>query len=95
MPNMPNTGRPVQPDREKIQEVVKTNYEAFTRMLPDLLKTHPGQFALMRDGEIADFFPSARKASQHGETAFDDGLFSVQEVTDEVVDLGWFSHVEG
>lgn len=83
------------PDRGKLQEVVNANCEAFIRKLPELLRTHPGQFALMRNKEIAGFFPSARTASQHGERTFDDGLFSVQEVTDEVVDLGWFSHVGG
>ena len=95
MANMPNTGRPVQPDRKTIQEVVNANHKAFTQRLPELLKTPLGQFALMRNGEIEEVFPSARKASQHGESIFDDGLFSVQEVTDEVVDLGWFSHVGG
>ena len=83
------------PDRDKIQETVDANYKAFTRKLPELLKTHAGEFALLRNGEVDSFFPSARKAAQHGENIFDDGLFSVQEVTSEVVDLGWFSHVGG
>ncbi len=81
------------PTRAKIQETVDANYEAFSKRLPELLKTNPGQFALLRDQEIVEFFSSAREAAQHGERTFDDGLFSVQEVTDEAVDLGWFSHV--
>lgn len=88
-------GYTAKPDRDKIQEAVDANYEAFSRRLPELLRTHPGQFALLRYGEIKAFFPSARKAAQHGQSTFDDGLFSVQEVTDEAVDLGWFSHVVG
>lgn len=85
--------KPARPTRESIQAVVDRNYEAFNKQLPELLKTHQGQFALLRNEEIEGFFPSAREAAQHGEHTFDDGLFSVQEVTDDAVDLGWFSHV--
>ncbi len=81
------------PTRSRIQETVDANYEAFNKRLPELLKTNPGQFALLRDEEIIEFFSSAREAAQHGERTFGDGLFSVQEVTGEAVDLGWFSHV--
>ena len=81
------------PTRESVQEAVDKNYNAFITQLPELLKTHPGQFALLRHTEIVEFFDSAREAGLHGERTFDDGLFSVQEVTEETVDLGWFSHV--
>ena len=85
--------KPESPTRDRIQKTVDANYAAFSKRLPELLKTKLGQFALLRDEKIIDFFPSARMAAQHGERNFDDGLFSVQEVTDEAVDLGWFSHV--
>lgn len=85
--------KPASPTRESIQAVVDRNYEAFNKQLPELLKTRQGQFALLRNEQIEGFFPSAGEAAQHGERTFDDGLFSVQEVTDEAVDLGWFSHV--
>ena len=49
---MAHTVRPVQPSRDKIQEVVDANYKAFTRKLPEPLKTHLGQFALMRDDPL-------------------------------------------
>ena len=85
--------KPESPTRDRMQEAVDANYAAFSKRLPELLETKPGQFALLRDEKIIDFFPSARMAAQHGERTFYDGLFSVQEVTDEAVDLGWFSHV--
>ncbi len=80
-------------NRDKIQKAVDRNYEAFRALLPELLGTHRGQFALMYHGEIVDFFDTLEKAVHHGESSFTDGLYSVQEVTDATTDLGWFSHV--
>ena len=85
--------KPESPTRAGVQDAVDRNYEAFCKRLPELLKTNAGQFALLRNEEIIEFFTSAREAAQHGRRTFDDDLFSVQEVTDETVDLGWFSHV--
>ena len=80
-------------DRDRIQEAVDRNYEAFCTLLPELLETHQGRFALLHHGEIVNFFDTLQKAVQHGETSFTDGLYSVQEVMDATTDLGWFSHV--
>lgn len=74
-------------------EQVKRNYDAFLIQLPALLKSHPGKFALMRDGAIVEFFDTARDAYVAGSTLFKaDGLFSVQEILEAPVDLGFFSH---
>ena len=75
-----------------IQDEVDRNYEAFQARLPELLPTSRGQWALLRHGEVEVIFDTARDAQLAGEKLFDDGLFSVQQVTDGVVDLGWFSH---
>ena len=77
---------------ETIQEAVDSNFEAFKQLLPELLKTHPNKFALLRDGKAVEFFDSARDAMVYGQKEFRDGLFSVQEVADTVADLGYFSH---
>jgi len=78
-----------EPDR---QAEADRNFEAFQKKLPELLKEHAGKFALLRDGEIVQFFDTARDAMVHGQSEFEDGLFSVQEVTEQVTDLGFFSH---
>ena len=82
----------VTPTREIIQNAVDKNYQAFRKQLPTLLGTHPGQFALLRDERIVDFFGTAQEAAAYAQSNFDDELYSVQEVTDTAVDLGWFSH---
>ena len=74
-----------------LQQEVDDNYEAFKKALPQLLARHPNRWALMRRGEFVDFFDTLRDAELVGTLFYDHGLFSVQEVTERVADLGWFS----
>ncbi len=73
-------------------EQVEKNYEAFLGKLPSLLKEQPEKFALMRDGEIVEFFDTARDADAAGRKIFSDNIFSIQQVIDMPVDLGFFSY---
>jgi len=72
---------------------VDRNYDVFVRLLSALLPEHRDQFALMRDGKIVDFFEKPGDANRVGVEAYPDGVFSIQEVTDEPIDLGFWSHV--
>jgi len=74
------------------EQQVKTNYEAFVQKLPELLETHRGKFALMHDGQIVEFFDTAGDAFRTGIKLYHDQDFSIQEVTDSPVDLGFFSY---
>lgn len=71
---------------------IERNYEVFLAQLPKLLPSHGGQFALMRNGEIVDFFDTAMDAYTVGKKEFGLGGFSIQEIVDRVIDLGYFSH---
>ena len=62
-------------------------------MLGDLITDHRDQYALMRAGEIVAFFNEPGDAYRAGLERFSDQVFSIQEVTDEPIDLGFFSHV--
>jgi hypothetical protein len=77
-----------------IQEAVDQNYEAFEKLLPDLLATHADEVALMRDEKLIALFENAGAAMAEGNRQFPDELFSIQVVTDRVIDLGFFSHVK-
>lgn len=77
---------------QSIQSEVQKNYRAFGEMLPELIKKHPGKFALMRHGEIIEFFDTPRDAYLAGQKLFEDRFFSMQEVIDMPVDLGFFSY---
>lgn len=71
---------------------VDQNYDAFQRCLASLLAEHRDQYALMRDRQIVAFFDEPGDAYRAGVARFSDRYFSIQEVTDEPVDLGIFSH---
>jgi len=43
--------------------------------------------------DIIDFFAKPGDANRAGVERFPDGIFSIQEVTDEPIDLGFWSHV--
>lgn len=80
-------------DKEALRREVDANYDAFQRVLGDLLAQHRDQYALMRDRGIIGFFTRPGDAYREGLERFPDERFSIQEVTDEPIDLGFFSHV--
>lgn len=82
----------IQPDIK--QRIVDENYKAFSEKLPELMKNYAGKFVVMRNKEVMGFFDTSRDAMIHGTRTYPDGLFSVQEVTQKIVDLGWFSHAD-
>jgi len=74
------------------QQQVDENLKFFVSELPKLSQTHMGQFALLRNGAITDFFSTPVDALKAGKSLYSDGLFSIQQVTDVPIDLGFFSH---
>ena len=79
--------------RKTQQQEVDQNYEAFKKKLPDLLKSEAGRFALMHNQKVVACFDTSRDALQAGRKLFEGKPFSVQEITTQAVDLGYFSHV--
>ena len=75
------------------KQQVDLNYDAFVRMLGGILADHRDELALMRDGEIVGYFSTPREALLAAAEQFPDDIFSIQEVTDEPIDLGFWSHV--
>lgn len=77
------------------RQQVDTNYNAFVSVLPSILPIHRNKYALMRDGKIVNYYSTMQDAYITGNQFYDDGLYSIQKVTDIPVDLGFFSHVAG
>ena len=77
---------------ESQQQQVDRNYEAFMKVLPNLIKSDTGRTALMRDGEVIMCFDTERDAIEAGRRFFEDRRFSIQKVRSRPVDLGYFSH---
>lgn len=80
-------------DQELQRQQVDRNYDAFMRILSDILDDHRDQLALMKDGAITGFFATPRLALEAAAERYPDQIFSIQEVTDEAIDLGFWSHV--
>lgn len=80
-------------DRARQAAEVDRNYDAFVRLLGSILPEHRNQLALMRDGQVLGYFGSPGAANRAGHERFPDGIYSIQEVTDEPIDLGFWSHV--
>ncbi len=78
---------------ERQRQQVDRNYDAFTRILGSILPEHRDQLALMHDGCIVGYYDTPREALRAASEQFPDGVFSIQEVTDEPIDLGFWSHV--
>lgn len=74
------------------EEQVDLNYTAFLKRLPTIIKEHRNTFALMKEGEIIEYFDTTPDAVRTGKLLYDGEPFSVQTVTDGSIDLGFFSH---
>lgn len=80
-------------DAKRQRQEVDRNYNVFMRMFGDIIGEHRDELALMRDGRIIAYFDEPGDAYRAGLARFPDGIFSIQEVTDEPIDLGFWSHV--
>lgn len=77
---------------EQAREVDR-NYDFFMRHLREYLDAHRDQYALLKSASVVEFFAKPGDAYREGLRRFPDRIFSIQEVTDEPIDLGFFSHV--
>ena len=76
---------------ENLQREIDANFEVFQKMLPELQRREADRWALMRHGECVDFYDTLRDAQTAGHALYEDGIFSVQQVSTDIVDLGRFS----
>ena len=74
--------------RKKIQEEVDRNYAFFKRELPNIITGRFGQYALLRDSAVVDYFDTFGDAEKYAALAFKDRMYSIQKVEDSVIDLG-------
>ena len=77
---------------EAKRKEIDRNFEAMLERLDEYMPLHAGKHALMRHGEVIDFYNDWQDAYRTGMRFYQDGLFSIQKVTKMPVDLGYFSH---
>ena len=74
--------------REKIQEEVDRNYKFFQEYKSEIPQEKYGKFVLIQNGKFIDFYTTKEDALTAGNSQFEDGIFSVQKVSNDVIDLG-------
>ncbi|HEX8624127.1 MAG TPA: hypothetical protein VF782_03520 [Allosphingosinicella sp.] len=79
-------------DAQTLSQEVDANFDFFQRRLAEFLECEAGKFALLRHRAVIGFYPDPGTADQVGHIKFPDGLYSIQEVTDEPVNLGLYSN---
>ena len=80
------------PGKEKKLAEIGKNFKAFQKLLPSIEQRYIGKFAVLRQKEIIDYFDSMSDAAKYAEAKYEDGLYSIQQVSSRIVDLGYFSH---
>ncbi len=75
------------------QKEVDDNFAYFKTHFEEFKKTHFQEFALLHHQQIIDFFASENDALKTGLQNYKEGNFSVQQVTDAKIDLGYQSYV--
>lgn len=77
---------------EALEQEIDRNFDFFLRHLNRYLPDHLGQFALLKNCQVIDFFGKLIEAERVGNQRFPDGIYSIQEVTDNPVDLGYMNY---
>ncbi|MFA5963852.1 MAG: hypothetical protein WC804_07530 [Sphingomonas sp.] len=78
-----------------IDTEVDRNFAAFQHMLPDLLQKAPGKFVLLHKQRVIELFDNSVSAVVAGIQRFGEDEYSVQEVSDQPDNLGFYSYAGG
>jgi hypothetical protein len=76
-------------DRE---QELETNFAEFEKLLPTFQAQDNGKYVLMRYGKTVNIFDSNKDALIFAQAQFSDGMYSIQQITNKVMDLGYFSY---
>jgi hypothetical protein len=79
-------------ERRAKQQEIESNLQFFLTALPTIPTTHKGKFALLRHREIVGYYDTVADALGAATKLYPDNMFSVQQVTDAAVNLGFYSH---
>lgn len=78
--------------KKKIEQVDK-NYEYFKKHLDGIYADKKDKFVLIKDQEFVGYFSSQEDALEAGNLKYEDGLFSVQKVTKDIIHLGFNTYI--
>lgn len=67
---------------------IDRNYDFFQRNLGRFLKSRRGQFALLKNAEVIDWYSGPGEAYRAGLAKFGAEVFSIQEADDRPAEIG-------
>ncbi len=73
-----------------IDAVHSKNNAAFLRLDRSIFKKHYGEFALLADGELCDFFKTINDALDRAAELGHRGKYSIMRVESQPIDMGFF-----
>lgn len=73
------------------ESFVDSNYKAFVKLLPSLVREHKGKYALMHSNKLKGIYTTFDDAEQAGENFIPDNKYIIQFISQEPADLGYFS----
>lgn len=77
--------------RQARQQEIERNRVFFTGQLPNIPAERRGKFALIRHQNIVGYYDTPLDAVTAARQ-YDDQIYSIQQVTDSAVNLGFFSY---
>ena len=77
-------------DKARLQQEVDSNYAAFRKL--SFPESDKGKIALLKDGNVVEIMNNRSDARKMARRIFEDGIYSIQEIGAQPVDLGYFSY---
>lgn len=78
---------------ENAKKEVDRNYDFFKTQILQLKIEHLNKFALLHNKKIVNFFISEDDAIEIGTEKYGEGHFSVQQINDNAIELGYQAYV--
>ena len=75
-----------------IEVEIERNYAVFMNMLEELMKNDAGKYALFHHQKLEGVYKNAIEAGKAGYDKFKSKPFSIQLVSKDPVDLGFYSY---
>jgi hypothetical protein len=82
-------------DQQRLRDEIAHNFDALQRSLGKYLATELNRYAMMRDRAVVAFFDTPSAADLAGAQRFQDGIYSIQQITDEPVEFGIYANAVG
>ncbi|MCE2964529.1 MAG: hypothetical protein LW855_01885 [Alphaproteobacteria bacterium] len=74
------------------QSKLDANFDAFKKLLPELLEKHSGKFAVMHECKLQEVFDTPADAYKYAQKLYKKGDYAIQEIGAKPINLGFYNH---